>query len=419
MRGARQAGKTYILKHFGEQEYSRTAYFNFEENPDLDDFFSRNLDPHTILNNLSLYLGWKIKPGEDLIILDEIQISNSALNSLKYFHEKANKYHIIAAGSLLGLKISRPKSFPVGKINFLNLYPMTFREFLENCGKENLSKILEKTRDIIPYAKPFHNDFLNSLREYFFVGGMPEAVEYFHTTGNLLEIREIQKEIITAYVLDFAKHAATSDIPKLSLIWESIPAQLARENKKFMFSAIRKTARAREYENAIEWLADAGLIYRSYCVSTAKSPLKGYMDRSAFKVFALDVGLLGAMAKISPEILIRGDRIFSEYAGAFVENYVAQQLCSEHNYNLFYWKSEGKKAEIDFLCEFENKIYPLEAKAGINPKSKSFRSYDQKFSPPVLSRTTLLNIKRDGKICNYPLYALSLFPSLHVKKRKS
>jgi predicted AAA+ superfamily ATPase len=410
MRGARQTGKTYILREFGRREYRRFAYLNFEEVPELDDFFARNLEPRRIIENLSLYVGWTIEPEEDLLILDEIQESNGTLNALKYFHEKANEYHIAAAGSLLGLKLSRPKSFPVGKVNFCELYPMTFLEFLESVGKSNLKKILEKKEAFEPYPKPFHDELLDCLRKYFFVGGMPEAVESFRKTGNLLEVREIQKEITDSYVLDFSKHASTPDIPRLAHVWESIPTQLGRENKKFMFSAIRKSARARQYESAIEWLKDAGLIYMSHRVSTAKCPLKGYIDRSAFKVFALDVGLLGAIANVPPDILVRGDRIFREYEGAFVENYVAQQLRSEKGMDLYYWKSEGKKAEVDFLCEHNGEIYPLEAKAGVNPRSKSLKSYDNQFSPHVLSRTTLLNLKRDGKICNYPLYAITLFP---------
>ena len=292
---------------------------------------------------------------------------------------------------------------------------MTFQEFLEGIGKGNLSEVLERTQDFKPYPRPIHNELLNFLRKYFYIGGMPEAVEYFKTTGNLLEIREIQNEIIKSYELDFAKHATTSDIPKLSLIWNFIPVQLARENKKFIFSALKKTARAREYENAIEWLADAGLIYRSYRVTTAKYPLKGYMDKSAFKVFVLDIGLLGAMANISPGILVRGDTIFEEYKGAFVENYVAQQLQADQRIPLYYWRSEGRAAELDFICEFENQIFPLETKAGINPWSKSLKSYDQQFSPDVLSRSTLLNLKHDGKICDYPLYGLNTFSVIVFK----
>ena len=410
MRGARQTGKTYILREFGRKEYKRIAYFNFEEVPGLNDFFSRGLEPRKIIENLSLYVGWKIEPEEDLLVLDEVQESNSALNALKYFHEKANEYHVAAAGSLLGLKLSRPKSFPVGKVNFCELYPMTFLEFLEAVGKSNLKVMIEKTEAFEPYPKPLHEDLLELLRKYFFVGGMPEAVESFKKAGDLLEVREIQKEIIDSYALDFSKHASTPDIPRLAHVWESIPVQLGRENKKFMFSAIRKSARAREYESAIEWLADAGLIYRSYLVSTAKHPLKGYVDRSAFKVFALDIGLLGAMAGVPPDILVQGDRLFREYEGAFVENYAAQQLRSEKGMDLHYWKSEGGTAEVDFLCEYNNEIYPLEAKAGVNPRSKSLKSYDNRFSPPVLSRATLLNLKQDGKIRNYPLYALALFP---------
>jgi len=417
MRGARQTGKTYILQELGANEYEGVAYLNLEENPDLADFFARDLEPRRIISNLSLYLGWEIRPARDLIILDEIQASNSALNALKYFHEQANEYHVAAAGSLLGLKLSKPKSFPVGQVNFRELYPMTFLEFLEATGKPNLKTLIETTQGFTPYPAPFHEDLLECLRWYFFVGGMPEAVSAHARSAGPAEVREIQRDILSSYVLDFSKHAPTSDIPKLSLVWESIPAQLARENKKFIFSAIRKTARAREYENALQWLVDAGLIYKSYRVPTAKCPLSGYMDRSAFKVFALDVGLLGSLARIPPNVLVRGDAIFREYAGAFVESYVAQHLRSAGGSELFYWKSEGKRAEVDFLCESEGEIIPLEAKSGVNPRSKRLRSYANQFSPRLLCRTTLLNLKRDGKICNFPLYALSLFPRLCGKGR--
>ncbi|ODS30109.1 MAG: hypothetical protein SCARUB_04784 [Candidatus Scalindua rubra] len=250
--------------------------------------------------------------------------------------------------------------------------------------------------------------------EIFFVGGMPEPVKLFTETGNFTGVRENQKEIIDSYLLDFSKHVITSEIPKLRMIWNLIPAQLAKENKKFIFSAIRKSARAREYESALQWLEDAGLIYKSYHVITAKCPLKGYMNRSSFKVFVLDVGILGAMANLSPKTLIGKNSLFSEYKGAFVENYVAQQLHSEKQIDLYYWTSGGKKAELDFLCEFSSQIYPLEAKAGINPKSKSLNSFDHQFNPNTLSRTTLLNMRRDGKIYNYPLYAITLFPELAV-----
>ena len=414
LRGARQVGKTYILQEFGRCEYERTAYFDFEHSPDLDEFFSAPMDPERIIRDLSLYLGWTIEAERHLLVFDEIQASNHALNALKYFNEQANRYHIAAAGSLLGVKLSRPQSFPVGKVNFLDMQPLTFAEFLEAAGREEWRTMIAGREDFEPFPAPFHHQLIDLLRQYYFVGGMPEAVREFNRSRDLTQVREIHREIINSFILDFSKHAQSSDIPKLSLIWDSIPAQLARENRKFMFSAIKKSARAREYENALQWLADADLILRSHLVSAARYPLKGYMDREVFKVFLLDVGILGAMAGIAADVLVRGDALFAEYQGAFVENYVAQQLRAE-DVDLYYWKSEGKRAELDFLCECDNQIYPLEAKAGINPRSKSLKSYDDQFSPPVLSRTTLLNLKRDGKICNYPLYAVELFPRLAVK----
>ena len=414
LRGARQVGKTYILQEFGRKEYDNIAYFNFEENPALDDFFQQKLEPKPIIANLALYLDREIKPGNDLIIFDEIQASNNALNALKYFSEQAAEYHIAAAGSLIGITLSRPRSFPVGKVNFLDMYPLTFLEFLDALGKSGLRQLIETKDEFTPFPQPFHNELVDSLGKYHFVGGMPEPVELYVETGNLNDVRKNQKEIIDSYLLDFSKHAITSDIPKLGMIWNSIPTQLAKENKKFVFSAIRKSARAREYETALQWLENAGLIYKAYQVATAKNPLKGYMNRSSFKVFVLDVGILGAMVNLSPQLLIAKDRLFNEFKGAFVENYVAQQLRSEKQIDLYYWTSEGKKAELDFLCEFGSQIYPLEAKAGINPKSKSLNSFDKQFSPTILSRTTLLNLRHDGKILNYPLYAITLFPKLYV-----
>ena len=412
LRGARQVGKTYTLQQFGDKEYDNVAYFNFEENPALDDFFQQKLDPRTIIADLSLYIDREIKPGSDLIIFDEIQEANHALNSLKYFSEKAGEYHIAAAGSLIGIKLSRPRSFPVGKVNFLNMYPLTFLEYLDAVGKPGLRQLIETKEDFTSFPQAFHNELIEWLRKYLFVGGMPEPVKHFAETGNLTEVREIQKEIIDSYLLDFSKHAITSDIPKLGLIWNSTPAHLARENKKFIFSAIRKSVRAREYESALQWLEDAGMIYKSYQVTTARYPLKAYMNRSSFKVFVLDIGILGARANLSPKAVIDYSSLFSEYKGAFMENYVAQQLRSEKQIDLYYWTSRGKKAELDFLCEFDSRIYPLEAKAGINPKSKSLSSFDLQFNPTVLSRTTLLNMRRNGKIRNYPLYAITLFPEL-------
>ena len=410
LQGARQTGKTYILKEFGRSEYRNVIYCNFEEDPGLDQFFQRDLNPARILAEISIYMNLEIHPEADLVIFDEIQVSNRALNSLKYFAEQKNNVHIAAAGSLLGIKLSGPGSFPVGKVNFLHLYPMIFLEFLDAMGESRYRDLLENIETLVPLSGAFHSHLIDLLRRYYFVGGMPEAVKQFAKTGNGLETRVIQAEIIKSYVLDFAKHAPAADIPKLTLIWDSITKNLAKENKKFLFSTIKKGARARAYENALIWLEDTGLIYRAKAVTTAKHPLMHYADNACFKIYALDVGLLGAMASSPVELLVQGKRLFNEYEGAFVENYVAQQIVSHFQQQLYYWRSKGGKAELDFLCEFADQICPLEVKAGINPKSKSMRSYNLQFEPAWLARTNLLNFKKDGKICNLPLYAISLLP---------
>jgi len=409
LRGARQVGKTYILKEFGMSEYEDIHYLNFEENPDLDDIFARNLEPERILDLLSVHFRKSIEPGKHLIIFDEIQASNNALNALKYFNEKANEYHIISAGSLLGIKLSKPKSFPVGKVNLLNLYPLSFLEFLVALNRSELRELIEGWPDFESFPEIFHKELIDILRLYYITGGMPEVVKKYIDSNDLNELRSIQKGIIDTYVLDFAKHAPVADIPKLSIIWDIIPAQLGKENKKFVFSAIKKSARAREYENALQWLEDAGLIIRVNLSKSAKIPLKGYSDPGIFKIYYLDVGLLTAMANISPSIIAEKNKLFNEYMGAFVENYVVQQLQSHISTKAYYWKSNGI-AEVDFLIEYMNQIIPLEAKAGINPRSRSKRVYIEKYSPELFFRTSLLNLKKDGQVINIPLYALSLFP---------
>ena len=412
MQGARQTGKTFILKAFGRNEYENVMYCNFEEDTGLDGFFQRDLNPDRILADLSIYYDVKIRPAADLVIFDEIQASNRALNALKYFDEKRPDIHIVAAGSLLGVKLSAPGSFPVGKVNFLHLFPMTFMEFLDGMGESRYRRLLENVSEPIPLSEAFHIHLIDLLRQYYFVGGMPEAVRHFAESADGRETRLIQEEIIKSYVLDFAKHAPSSDIPKLTLLWDSIPKHLAKENKKFVFSAVKKSARAREYENALVWLEDAGLIYRATATGTIKHPLGHYADRGCFKIYALDIGLLGAMSRVPVDMLAGGDRLFNEYEGAFVENFVAEQLMAHYQQPLYYWRSKGGKAELDFLCEFSGRICPFEVKAGINPRSKSLRSYDMQFSPPVLARSTLLNFKKDGKILNLPLYAISQLSEL-------
>ena len=408
LRGARQTGKTFLLRQFGDREYERIVYCNFEEDPSLDGFFRRDLDPHRILAELSVYKGFDIQPESHLIIFDEVQASDRALTSLKYFQELARGYHVAAAGSLLGIKMSRPGSFPVGKVNFLDLHPMSFLEFLRAMGKPRYVELLLELTEPEPLPEAIHFDLIDLLRTYYFVGGMPEAVSNYSEAGDARITRQIQNEILDSYVLDFAKHAPATDIPKLGLIWDSIPSHLARENKKFMFSAVKKGARAREYENALKWLQNAGLVHFCYAVSASRSPLKHYADRSVFKVYALDVGLLGAMARTPPEVAVQGDRLFTEYRGAVAENYVAQELVAGGHPDLYYWRSAGGKAELDFLYEIGRTVIPVEVKAGLSRKSKSLRSYDQQFGSDMLVRANLLNLKRDGKICNVPLYAVSL-----------
>ncbi|OGH57830.1 MAG: hypothetical protein A3G34_08230 [Candidatus Lindowbacteria bacterium RIFCSPLOWO2_12_FULL_62_27] len=409
MKGARQVGKTWILKEFGGKEYRNLVYLNFEEDSQLKGFFRDSKDPGRILKNLSIYKKQEINPETTLILFDEIQECNSALTGLKYFHEKSNQYHIVAAGSLLGVKTSQPGGFPVGQVNFLHMHPLTFMEFLGAVGEPGLRTLIEETSDFTPYPEPLHHKLIDLLRAYLFVGGMPEAVAVYADSGDLNEVRKVHTEINNSYVLDFAKHAPAVDIPKLTLIWSSIPAHLGKENKKFMFSALKKSARAREYEAAIVWLEDAGLIHRSHAVSAGKLPLGAYRQSGIYKVYALDTGLLGALANLPAEVVVRTDEMFHEYKGAMTENYVAQQWSARGAGDLYYWSSPGA-AELDFICEFKGAVHPLEVKSGFNPRSKSLKFYDRKYNPKTLCRTNLLNLKADGKIRNYPLYAVCRFP---------
>lgn len=405
LRGARQVGKTHLLKLFGKQEYTTCIYLNFEEDPQLNHFFIKNIAPSIILEHISIYLGQEIHPENTLLIFDEIQESPAALNSLKYFCEQAKTFHIIAAGSLLGVKLAHSKGFPVGKVNFLDLYPLSFFEFLEALNKNKLLQFLLQQTTFNPIPDPIHLDLLILLKKYMFVGGMPEAVAEYVKEENLLSVKKIQKEILDAYLLDFSKHAPPEQVIKITQVWKSIPLQLAKENKKFIFAALRKSARGREYETAIQWLADAGLIYKSYDISTPKYPLVRYAEKQAFKVFLLDVGLLSAMCNISAKAVITDNELFSDFQGAFTENYVAQELAVQP-LSLYYWVSEGR-AEVDFILEHNSKIIPLEVKAGISRKKKSLLVYDEKYHPALLLRASLLNLKKDGKVANLPLYFIA------------
>ncbi len=411
LQGARQVGKTYLLKTFGGSEYKNLIYINFEEDSRASSLFEGPLKASRLIANLRIYSEQDIQSEDTLIFLDEIQACPNALTSLKYFCEQARDFHIVSAGSLLGVKLQGAKSFPVGKVNFMNLYPMSFFEFLDAVERPGLRQLLESQDGNMPIENAFHLELLELLKRYLLVGGMPEAVSAYREADDVREARQVQREIIKAFALDFSKHAPASEVMKLSAIWESIPSQLAKENKKFVFSAIRKSARAREYESAIQWLDDAGLVIRAQRISTPKFPLAGYCDHSAYKLFMLDVGLLTAMSEVPARNIFEPDKLFVEFRGSLAENFVAQEIRASHNSALYYWASEGK-AEVDFVIPFEGKIYPLEVKAGSSRKKKSLLVYADKFSPPILSRASSRNLRHDGNLLNYPLYLVSRFPDL-------
>lgn len=406
LNGARQVGKTYSLKHFGNTSYRKMAYLNFEKDEKLYQYFEGTLDPKELIKILSIHTETEIEPHHTLLVLDEIQECPKALNSLKYFCEEANEYHVVAAGSLLGVKTAGEKGFPVGKVNFLHMYPLTFFEFLSALDQEKTRIFLEEYNTFDPIPTPLHDKLIHLLKVYFFIGGMPEAVAEYAKTEKLSVIREIHLEILDAYEKDFAKHAPLGEVMKITTVWQQIHRQLARENKKFIFAAIRKSARGRDYEEAIQWLSDAGLIHKSYLAGSPKFPLSAYADNNAFKIFLADVGLLGAQSNLSPQTIIEGDLLFSEFKGALTENYVAQEVIATKHKGLYYWASEGI-AEIDFLIEEDHGIIPLEVKAGESQKKKSLLVYNKKYSPSKLLRATTMNLKHDGDIYNYPLYFIS------------
>lgn len=411
LRGARQVGKTYLLKLFGKNEYQNIAYVNFEFSPQIKSFFENELKPQWIIEQISIFLDLRINATTTLIFFDEIQECSKALNSLKYFNELANEFHVVTAGSLLGVKLAHGTSFPVGKVNFLDLYPLSFFEFLTAVSKNNLRHLLESNIRIEPLASAFHEELIVWLKRYIYLGGMPEVIADYLRTQDYGNARIIQNEILTAYSQDFSKHAEVNQVLKISDIWSSLPGQLAKENRKFQFASLNKSARAREYDTALQWLIDAKLICPVYNLSSIKLPLKAYTERNVFSLFALDVGLLGAQSNLTAKILIDGEALFTEFKGALTENLVAQQLMIITGGGLFFWKSQHE-AQVDFIIEQENKVYPLEVKAGIATKSKSIKVYDKKFNPSLLLRTSLLNLKQDGKLLNIPLYMINMLPAL-------
>lgn len=408
--GARQVGKTFVLKKFGQLEYANTVYLNFEDNPPLCKLFDASLDPKMILKALSIEMDSEIIAGKTLIIFDEVQECPNALNSLKYFCESAREHHIVAAGSLLGVTLAHTKGFPVGKVEFLTLYPLCFLEFLEALKEIKLKDFIEDLKKTEPLPPNLHEKLLKYFKEYLFVGGMPEAVSEYVISQNISEVRKIHNAILNAYKLDFAKHAPKEHVMKINQVWDSIPNQLAKENKKFIYSAIRKGARAKEFEVALQWLIEAGLIHKVRLINTPKNPLSAYADINAFKIYLADVGLLGAMAHLSPKIILHENELFQEFRGAITENYIAQEL-THSSYRLYYWASAGK-AEIDFILEEDDQIYPLEVKSGNSSKKKSLKVYEKKYSPQMLIRCSPMNLKKDGNLLNCPVYLIEKIRSL-------
>ena len=403
IKGARQVGKTYILKEFGAKYYKSVAYFNFDHDDALKGLFVNTKDPKRILEQLSLAIGKKIEPGETLIIFDEVQECLDALNSLKYFCEEASQYHIVCAGSLLGIRLSKT-SFPVGKVEFLSMNPMTFSEFLIADGCENLVEYMNEINSINEVPKIFESQLVEKLKAYFIVGGMPEAVYSWTTNKDIEEVNKIQDNILRAYESDFSKHTTNTEANKISIIWNGIPSQLAKENKKFVYQAIKPGARAREYEDALNWLNDANLIHKCYNVKKNDFPLKAYNDLSSFKIYMNDVGLLRRMVNLDSSIILEGNKLFEEFKGSFTENYVYNALNILYDMDINYYTFD--RYEIDFVIQYKDKIIPIEVKAGNSKKHTSLTKYNVENNNDISILLSLNNLKKDGKVINIPLYLI-------------
>lgn len=406
LKGVRQVGKTWILKEFGRLYYDSVAYFNFDENPEFKQFFQLTKDVNRILQNLMLVSGQKIEPDKTLIIFDEVQDCPEVINSLKYFCENAPHYHIACAGSLLGIALAKPSSFPVGKVNFMQIDPMSFTEFLLANGDENLVHYLERVESIEPIPEAFFNPLSEKLKMYYVTGGMPESVLMWTEARDVSAMQEALSAIIEAYERDFGKHPNASEFPKISMIWKSISSQLARENKKFLYKAVKEGARAREYEDALQWLVDAKLVHKVYRCTAPGLPLSAYDDLSAFKIYLVDVGLLRRLSQLAPSAFGEGNRLFTEFKGALTENYVLQTLVTQFEVEPRYWTQTNPPYEVDFLIQRENDIFPIEVKAEANTKSKSLKKYKELFADQVKLRIrfSLDNLTLDGDVLNIPLF---------------
>ena len=407
LKGARQVGKTWLMKEFGRTHFKYTAYVNFDNNKNMANVFEGDYDIARILMAINIETGVKIHPGETLIIFDEIQECPKAIASLKYFYEEAPEYAVIAAGSLLGVAIHKGVSFPVGKVDTLVLNPLSFREFLRAIGEEGLAGLIDEVN--IPLIESFREKYIDWLKKYYFIGGMPEVVSSFVAERDFTEVRRIQRRIIEMYEADFSKHTSTNELPRIRMVWNSIPMQLAKENKKFFFGKIKEGARAKDFEIAIEWLLDCGLIKKVYNVSKPAMPLKAYTEFAAFKLYLLDVGLLAAMSELDAKSILDGNAIFVEFKGALTEQYVLQQLIADTEFTPYYYSETKSEGEIDFLIQKGTDIVPIEVKAEENLKAKSLRVYCDKFKPQMAIRTSMSNYREQDWMVNVPLYVLDKY----------
>lgn len=401
--GARQVGKTWLMKEFGKEAYKKCAYVNFEDNDDLRGLFEHDFDIQRIIANLQWATDVTIDE-DTLIILDEIQEAPRGITALKYFQEKAPQYHVIAAGSLLGIAMHKNDSFPVGKVDFMHLYPLSFYEFLNAIGEKKMVDLLQaKDWTMLTMVRA---KFEERLRQYYFVGGMPAAVLAFVNDGDLNKVRTIQKSIIEAYERDFSKHAPAIEVPRIRMVWHSIPSQLSKENRKFIYGMIKEGARAKDFELAIEWLKDAGLIYKVNRCKKAQLPLAAYEDFSAFKMFLSDIGLMGAMSNIPVQSLLNGNMLFSDFKGALTEQFVLQQMKTNQSLSIYYWSADNSRGEIDFLVQQEEKVIPIEVKAEENLQAKSLRMFVERNPGLKGCRVSMSPYREQDWLVNYPLYSV-------------
>lgn len=404
VRGARQVGKTWLLKEFGRTQYRQCVYVNFENAITLQDMFLKDFDINRIIQTLQIYAQTRITPEDTLIVFDEVQAAERGLTSLKYFCEDAPQYHVVAAGSLLGMGLHSQVSFPVGKVNFLDMRPLSFREFLRAMNEGQLVETLLKGDwEIISV---FHQKLVEYLKTYLYVGGMPEVVKTYLQTNDFSQVRQVQREILNAYEVDFSKHAPLEVVPRIQMVWRSIPSQLAKENKKFVYGVLREGARAKDFELAIEWLCNCGLFLKSQRISKPDMPLIAYQDLPVFKLFLLDVGLLAAMTSLDVRVLIEKERIFTEFKGALTEQYVMQQLRLRSEDYIGYWTNERSTAEVDFVIQRGAEVIPIEVKAETNVRARSFKLFCEKYQPQLAVRTSMLPYHKEDWMTNIPLYGI-------------